>query len=186
MKKWLAQRKVLMILLGVVYIVLALFVVSAYIGGKASYIQEHRDEILEQKNESGERIVKEESEKLPLSVDPRPNFQSIVGIFSNITNVGDNFKYTFMYFGDYFDALKSFTIVYFVLFVVLLVFYKPDKEYEKIEHGSADWASGGEEYKVLSKTEGFILAKDHFMPMIPNPPPGKNGNILVIRRFWFW
>ena len=73
-----------------------------------------------------------------------------------------------------------------ILFVFTILMAKTNKEYGGIEHGSADWATGGEEYEVLSKTEGFILAKDHFMPMLPNPPSGKNGNILVIRRFWFW
>jgi hypothetical protein len=72
------------------------------------------------------------------------------------------------------------------MFVVLLVMIKTDKEFAGVEHGSAGWAEKGEEYQVLSKTEGFILAKDHYLPMIPNPPSGKNGNILVIRRFWFW
>ena len=70
--------------------------------------------------------------------------------------------------------------------IVVIVLKKTDKEYGGIEHGSADWATNGEEYEVLSKSEGFILAKDHFMPMIPTPPSGKNGNILVIRRVWFW
>ena len=67
-----------------------------------------------------------------------------------------------------------------------MIMIKTDKEYQGKEHGSAGWAERGEEYEVLSKTEGFILAKDHYMPMLPNPPSGKNGNILVIRRFWFW
>ena len=186
MKRWLAERKIIMILLGVVYLILALFIVSSFIGAKGLYVDEHREELVQQTDESGELIVKENVEHLPLSLDTRGNIEVLASMVQNIGNVGDNFKYMFTYFGDYLGALGSFTKFYLVAFVVLLVLYKPGKEYEKIEHGSADWASGGEQYKVLSKTEGFILAKDHFLPMIPSPPTGKNGNILVIRRFWFW
>jgi len=165
-----------MIGLGVVYIILALFLVSSYIGNKAIRVKEI------QEANGGDAIVEENP---PLSNYDKSAFNSYVGAITNVTNAGDNLKYSIQYFGDYASALGSFTKVYLVIFVILLVLYKPGKEYETIEHGSADWARGGEEYKVLSKTEGFILAKDHFMPMIPNPPPGKNGNILVIRRFWF-
>ena len=178
-KKWFEQRKIVMIGLGVVYILLALFLVSSYIGNKAKTVSE-----MDISSISGDEVI--DSEKPPLSLYNKSGFDSIVGAFSNIKNVGDNLGYMFKYFGDYLSALKSFTIGYLIVFVVLLVLYKPGKEFETIEHGSADWAHGGEEYKVLSKTEGFILAKDHYMPMIPNPPTGKNGNILVIRRFWIW
>ena len=180
-RKWFEQRKTVMIVLGVVYIILALFLVSSYIGNKANRVLEIRSSI----SESGEGIS-ESDEKPPLSEYDKSNFEAFVGSITNITNVGSNLSNMFRYFGDYISALGSFTKVYFVIYVILLVLYKPGKEYETIEHGSADWAHGGEEYKVLSKTEGFILAKDHFMPMIPNPPTGKNGNILVIRRFWIW
>ncbi len=171
-----------MIGLGVVYIVLALFFVSSYIGNKAKVVYEMQNDSME----SGDESAAELEENPPLSLYNKSGFEALAGTFTNLTNVGDNLKYMFQYFGDYISALGSFTKFYLVVFVVLLVLYKPGKEYEAIEHGSADWARGGEEYKVLSKTDGFILAKDHYMPMIPNPPSGKNGNILVIRRFWFW
>ena len=170
-----------MIVLGVVYVILALFLVSSYIGNKANRVQE----ISNMAVESGDGIS-ESDENPPLDQYDKSPFESYVGAITNITNVGDNLSYMFKYFGDYLSALGSFTKVYFIIYVILIVLYKPGKEFETIEHGSADWAHGGEEYKVLSKTEGFILAKDHFMPMIPSPPSGKNGNILVIRRFWFW
>ncbi len=168
-----------MIFLGVVYVILALFVVSSNIGYKASVVNE-----MQGVSESGDAISNTD-EVPPLSLYDKTVLDSIMGTVMNVPNVGDNFKYMFQYFGDYVSALGDFSKVYFVLFIVLVIFYKPGNEYEKIEHGSADWAHGGEEYRVLSKSEGFILAKDHYMPMIPNPPSGKNGNILVIRRFWF-
>ena len=33
---------------------------------------------------------------------------------------------------------------------------------------------------MLSKKDGFILSKNHYLPVIPTPPTAKNGNILVI------
>ena len=57
---------------------------------------------------------------------------------------------------------------------------KTDKEYAGQEHGSADWSTSSEAYAVLDKKDGLILARDYYLPMIPNPPTGKNGNILVI------
>lgn len=53
-------------------------------------------------------------------------------------------------------------------------------EYDKIEHGSADWCTNSEKYTVLSPKEGMILAEKTYLPVIPKPPEGKNGNILVI------
>ena len=50
-------------------------------------------------------------------------------------------------------------------------------EYDKIEHGSADWCSNAEKYTVLSPKDGMILAEKTYLPVIPKPPEGKNGNI---------
>ena len=42
--------------------------------------------------------------------------------------------------------------------------------------------TGGEEYRVLNKHKGILLARDHYLPI------DKRGNInvLVVGRFWFW
>lgn len=168
-----------MIFLGVVYVILALFLISSIVGDKVNYVREKQA-----KTNQGEEIS--EDQKYDLSLDDRAPIAFVFSALNNIGNVGDNLKYSLQYFDVYCSCFVTYTEIYAVLFIVLLLFYKPDKEFEKIEHGSADWASGGEEYKVLSKTEGFILAKDHYLPMLPTPPSGKNGNILVIRRFWFW
>ena len=185
MKRWLQQRKILMIGLGILFIILALFFVSSFISVKAKRVKEiyaSGDSMI--LDENGEPIGT--AEKPPLYLYDQKNITAIIGSITNVANVGDNLANAFDYFSDYMGAILDFAKVYLVVFVVLLVLYKPGKEYETIEHGSADWASGGEEYKVLSKTEGFILAKEHYLPMIPNPPSGKNGNILVIRRLWLW
>ncbi len=195
MKEWFESRKLLMIFLGIVYIILALFVVSAYVRNvmdyrKGLYIDNSEEDIISQYMERANND-EAEAKKLAireLKVDNNSLPQDKRGMLSAITemsqdNLSDflgNFGSIFVYFGEYISAMKPFSIVYFIGFFVILLVIKTGKEYEGVEHGSADWATSGEVYSVLSKTTGFILAKDHFMPMIPSPPSGKNGNILVI------
>lgn len=59
---------------------------------------------------------------------------------------------------------------------------KPKGKYHDIEHGSSDWSKGGEQYKVLSKDKGIILAENNYLPI------DKRGNIntLIVGRFRFW
>ena len=58
----------------------------------------------------------------------------------------------------------------------------PKGKYHDIEHGSSDWSQKGEQYKILSKDRGIILAKDNYLPV------DKRGNIntLIVGRFRFW
>lgn len=58
----------------------------------------------------------------------------------------------------------------------------PKNEYTDIEHGSSDWATGGEQYKVLSSKKGIILAEKNYLPVDKRG----NVNVLVVGRFWFW
>ncbi len=104
-------------------------------------------------------------------------FQAIT---QNIMDIGTNYAVSFQNIGFFAEALKGFFIFYAVSFIALLLAVKPSSEYDKVEHGSAGWAENGEEYEVLSKKDGFILSSKHFLPVIPNPPQAKNGNILVI------
>lgn len=59
---------------------------------------------------------------------------------------------------------------------------KPKGKYYDIEHGSSDWSTNGEQYKILSQDKGIILAKDNYLPV------NKRGNIntLIVGRFRFW
>ncbi len=59
---------------------------------------------------------------------------------------------------------------------------KPKGKYYDIEHGSSDWSKNGEQYKVLSKDKGILLAEDNYLPV------DKRGNIntLIVGRFRFW
>ena len=101
----------------------------------------------------------------------------------------DNLKYSltnpFWSIGEVFrlsqvmDAyINIFKIAIFIYYVPILYFmFKPKKkkpEWEKKEHGSAEWAKKGEQYKVLSKKEGILLAKDNYLPV------DKRGNINVL------
>ncbi len=58
----------------------------------------------------------------------------------------------------------------------------PKHEYEDIENGSSDWSEGGEQYKVLSRTKGIVLAEKNYLPVDKRG----NVNVLVVRRFWCW
>ena len=58
----------------------------------------------------------------------------------------------------------------------------PKHEYEDIENGSSDWSENGEQYQVLSKSSGIILAEKNYLPVDKRG----NVNVLVVRRFWCW
>ena len=58
----------------------------------------------------------------------------------------------------------------------------PKNEYSDIEQGSSDWSKGGEQYKVLSKNKGIILAENNYLPVDKRG----NVNVLVVGRFWIW
>lgn len=47
-------------------------------------------------------------------------------------------------------------------------------EFQDIEHGSSDWCQGGEQYRVLSKDRGILLAQNNYLPL------NKLGNINVL------
>ena len=64
--------------------------------------------------------------------------------------------------------------------IFLLIKMSDKKEYQNIEYGSAEWCKDSEAYKILSPKTGMVLAEKKYLPVIPTPPPGKNGNILVI------
>lgn len=51
---------------------------------------------------------------------------------------------------------------------------KSNNPYEDIENGSSDWCQGGEQYKILNKNKGIILAEDNYLPL------DKLGNVNVL------
>ena len=107
----------------------------------------------------------------------------IVRLFEIMSDIGDNLGKIFT--GKYFKTLLK-TEGYLIIFLIACAaigFFKsmPRNEYTDIEHGSSDWAVG-EQYEVLSKTKGIILAEKHYLPVDKRG----NVNVLVVGRIRFW
>ena len=103
-------------------------------------------------------------------------FSNIVS-FNSITQV-----FGAAYIGTFFKTLLWFSIFYAICTTIGLFRSKPKSEYADIEHGSSDWSEGGEQYKVLSKHKGILLAQEHYLPVDKRG----NVNVLVVGRFRFW
>lgn len=86
------------------------------------------------------------------------------------------------YFGTFMNCLMNFTILFVVCSIIGFIKSKPKGEYHDMEHGSSDWSEHGEQYKILSKNKGIILAEDNYLPI------DKRGNIntLIVGRIRFW
>lgn len=94
-----------------------------------------------------------------------------------IKNVFDN-----TYINDFINGIKYFSVAYVAVIIVSIFKTLPKGGFHNIEHGSSDWCVQGEQYKVLSKKEGLLLAKDNYLPLTK---PG-NHNVLIVGRFWCW
>ena len=86
------------------------------------------------------------------------------------------------YFSTFTNNLFIFTVAVIIIAIIGTMRNASKSEYEKIEHGSSDWSKNGEQYKVLSRTKGILLAEDHYLPLDKRG----NTNVLVVGRFWFW
>ena len=86
------------------------------------------------------------------------------------------------YFGAYFYVERWFLAFYGIFVFVGVARAFPKHEYENIENGSSDWSENGEQYQVLSKNKGIILAEKNYLPTDKRG----NVNVLVVRRFWCW
>ena len=84
--------------------------------------------------------------------------------------------------GVFFQTLLYFTIIYLVFFFIGFAKSAPKNEYTDIEHGSSDWSQHGEQYQILSKNKGIILAEDNYLPVDKRG----NVNVLVVGRIRFW
>ena len=103
-------------------------------------------------------------------------------LFRNWGEVGSTFGKAFrpMYFSTFMKVELYVTI--FIVFIMLVGFIKsmPKNEYSGLENGSSDWAAG-EQYSVLSKHKGILLAENHYLPVNKRG----NVNVLVVGRIWF-
>lgn len=79
------------------------------------------------------------------------------------------------------SGMRIYTIIYFIIVLILMLRTK-NGDFHDIEHGSSDWSVGGEQYKVLSKKEGIILAEKNYLPVDKKG----NVNVLIVGRIWCW
>ena len=86
------------------------------------------------------------------------------------------------YIGYFGKTLLYFTIIYLIVAFIGLFKSRPKHEYTDIEHGSSDWSQRGEQYQILSKNKGIILAEDNYLPVDKRG----NVNVLVVGRIRFW
>lgn len=82
----------------------------------------------------------------------------------------------------FFDVTKYFLLFYGLFVLVGISKAFPKHEYEDIENGSSDWCENGEQYKVLNRNKGIVLAEKNYLPVDKRG----NVNVLIVRRFWCW
>lgn len=81
-----------------------------------------------------------------------------------------------------FLKMELYLIIALLFFTIVgMIKTMPKNDYKDIEHGSSDWANG-EQYSILSKNKGILLAEKHFLPVDKRG----NTNVLVVGRFRFW
>ena len=109
------------------------------------------------------------------------NFFSI--LFTKFGTIGSNMGKVFRpkYISTYGKCMGWCTFGVLVLGIYGMLKSMPRNEYTDIEHGSSDWADG-EQYSILNKNKGIILAEKHYLPVDKRG----NVNVLVVGRFWFW
>ncbi len=98
-----------------------------------------------------------------------------MGSFSSLTRV-----FSINTIGIYGRTTLFVSVIYLIFLTIGLVKSKPKNEFTDIEHGSSDWSEGGEQYRVLSKNKGIILAENNYLPV---NKPG-NVNVLIVGRIW--
>lgn len=152
----LKQSKRFLIIIGVLWIVLAIVLVSPI-----AYAIKEATNTLGQFN---------------LTTFVEQFTQSVIS-FSSITKM-----FSAKYFGTFMHCLINYTILFVVCSIIGFIKSKPKGEYHDMEHGSSDWSEHGEQYKILSKNKGIILAEDNYLPV------DKRGNIntLIVGRIWIW
>lgn len=86
------------------------------------------------------------------------------------------------YIGTFFSTALFFTAGFAIVVIIGLAKSAPKNEYSDIEHGSSDWSENGEQYKILNKNKGIILAQKNYLPIDKRG----NVNVLVVGRIRFW
>lgn len=104
----------------------------------------------------------------------------IVPAITSFNTIGKMFSKE--YIGTFLNCLMNYTILFVICSIIGFIKTKPKGDYHDMEHGSSDWSEHGEQYRILSKNKGIILAEDNYLPV------DKRGNIntLIVGRFRFW
>ncbi len=104
-------------------------------------------------------------------------------LFSNIQKplscLGQCFS---TYFSAFMVTLKYYLLICGFFALVGIIKALPKHEFQDIENGSSDWSENGEQYAVLSRKKGIILAEKNYLPVDKRG----NVNVLVVRRFRCW
>ena len=102
---------------------------------------------------------------------------------SNLGDIGGNLGKAFSheYIGTFLKCDLWLMIILMGFAIVGIIKTLPKHDYKDIEHGSSDWASG-EQYSILSKNKGILLAEKHYLPVDKRG----NVNVMVVGRFRFW
>ena len=103
------------------------------------------------------------------------------------TNITNPFKTLVQIFAngathDFISLLLGFSVFYLVIYFIGFAKSAPKNEFSDIEHGSSDWSQRGEQYQILSRNKGIILAENNYLPLDKRG----NVNVLVVGRFRFW
>ena len=106
--------------------------------------------------------------------------ENILPSIMQFTTIGEVFG------NKYIDTFKTIEFVYSAIFIFMVATSisknLPKSQYSNIEHGSSDWCVEGEQYKILSKKSGLILAKENYLPLDKRG----NLNVLIVGRIWNW
>lgn len=118
-------------------------------------------------------------------IDAKASGESTIDLFfANISDITGNLGKAFgsKYIGTFAKGELYLTVALFFLAGIGLMKSLPKHEYTDIEHGSSDWATGGEQYEILSPKKGILLAEKNYLPVDKRG----NTNVLIVGRFWFW
>lgn len=121
--------------------------------------------------------AKNEENKFDINVFITSFGENYANIFETIKSTfGKEYRMTLLKGEGY------LAIAIFLFTIIGMIKMMPENEYRDIEHGSSDWAENGEQYKILSRNKGILLAEKNYLPVDKRG----NVNVLVVGRFWFW
>lgn len=79
-------------------------------------------------------------------------------------------------------VLLPFSLLYLIAITIGFLKAVPKHEFDGIENGSSDWCTNGEQYRILDRKKGILLAEKNYLPVDKRG----NVNVLVVGRIWCW